>query len=176
MGNHDYSEDRNGRLMLEKYFPVSRLQEGLEGSPFTFGGSFDIDNTYYTAEIEGAKLLFLSLSYWSANTDDDPGIQWAQDVIEAHPDHTVLLATHDYMHARDANDPYSNPRINKLLVDPYPNVDLVFTGHNSGSFVADRVTADGSTSYGILTDYQTRPWGGESTRTSAWTPRTACCT
>lgn len=159
-GNHDYSEDRNGRLMLEKYFPMERFQQSLDGSPFTFGGSYDIDNSYYEAEIDGAKLLFVALSYWSANTDDDPGIAWASDVIAAHPDHTVILATHDYMYARDAGNPYTNPRINDLLVDQHPNIALVLAGHNSGSYVADRQPEHGTRSYGILTDYQTRPWGG----------------
>lgn len=159
-GNHDYSEDRNGRVMLEKWFPMERFEASTEGSAFDFGGSYDIDNFYYTSEIEGSKLLILSLGYWSSNTDDDPGIAWAQEVLEAHPDHQVILLSHDYLVARTPNNPYSNPRINELLVDKYPNIRLVLTGHNSGSYVTSRQADHGSRSYGILTDYQTRPWGG----------------
>ncbi len=160
-GNHDYSLTRNGRKMMPKYFPMERFEASLEGSPWTFGGSYDIDNYYYTGEVEGAKLLVLSLGFWSSQDDADPGITWAQDVIEAHPEHTVILATHDYMRATAGEtDPYSNPRINALLVDPYPNVKLVFTGHNSGTMVSTRLNNGGTRVYGILTDYQTRAWGG----------------
>ncbi|PYF97292.1 protein of unknown function, partial [Georgenia satyanarayanai] len=159
-GNHDYSLERNGRLMLQKYFPMSRFEQSVEGTPFEFGGSHDIDNFYYTANIDGADLLVLAVGFWSAEDDDAPGLAWAQDVIEAHPDHTIILSTHHHLVARYPDAPFSNQRINDLLVDPYPNVVLTLSGHNSGSFVTARETDHGTQSYGILTDYQTRPWGG----------------
>lgn len=156
-GNHDYNETRNGRQMLPKYFPMQRFEDSLAGSPWTFGGSHDIDNFYYTGEVSGAKLMWLSVGYWSANADTDPGLAWAQEVIAAHPDHTVILSTHDYLVASTPG--YSNPRINTMLVDPYPNVRLVLAGHNSGTLVTTR-DVSGARSYGILSDYQTRAWGG----------------
>jgi len=159
-GNHDYSPQRNGRLMLQKYFPMSRFEQSVEGTPFEFGGSHDIDNYFYTAELEGAKLLFLAVGFWSAEDDDAPGLAWAQEVIESHPDHTIILATHHHLVARFPDAPFANPRIDEKLVDPYPNVVLTLSGHNSGSFVTARETDHGTQSYGILTDYQTRPWGG----------------
>ncbi|WP_210649044.1 metallophosphoesterase [Nocardioides sp. SYSU D00065] len=158
-GNHDYNETRNGRQMLQKYFPAERFAASLEGSPWSMGGTHDIDNYYYTGEIDGAKLLWLEVGFWSAESDDDPAFAWAQDVIESHPDHTVILATHNYLVASGGGG-YSNPRINTLLVDPYPNVKLVLTGHNSGTFVSSRTNSGGTRVYGILTDYQTRAWGG----------------
>ncbi|MFS3127801.1 DUF2341 domain-containing protein [Nocardioides sp. Bht2] len=158
-GNHDYNEGRNGRQMMPKYFPMERFAASLEGSPWTFGGSHDVDNYYYTGEQDGAKILWLEVGYWSANSDDDPGLAWAKQVIEQHPDYTVILGTHDYLVANGGGD-YSNPRINTLLVDPYPNVKLVLAGHNSGTFVSTRTNGGGSRTYGILTDYQTRAWGG----------------
>jgi len=158
-GNHDYNETRNGRQMLAKWFPMERFENSLADSPWTFGGSNDIDNFYYTGEQSGTKILWLSLGFWSANSDDDPGIVWAKSVIAAHPEYTVILSTHDYLVASGA-DNYSNPRINTLLVDPYPNVKLVLAGHNSGTFVSTRTNSGGTRVYGILTDYQTRAWGG----------------
>ncbi|MFC7767064.1 metallophosphoesterase [Leucobacter soli] len=159
-GNHDYNERYNGRQLLPKYFPMERFAGSLEGSPWTFGGSNDIDNYYYTGEIANAKILWLQLGYWSAERDDHPGIAWAKSVIEAHPEYTVILSTHHHLWARDVEAPYSNPRVNTLLVDPYPNVKLVLSGHQSGTFVSSRVNDHGVRTYGILTDYQTRAWGG----------------
>jgi hypothetical protein len=159
-GNHDYSLDRNGRVMLQKYFPMSRLQAGVEGSAFTFGGSQGIDNYYYETELGGAKLLFLALSYWSTEFGTEDGLAWAREVIESHPDHTIVLATHHHLQAADTSNIYSNPVINQQLIDPYDNVVLTLSGHQSGSYVTSRTTSHGTQSFGILTDYQTRAWGG----------------
>lgn len=159
-GNHDYNENYTGRKMIPKYFPMERFAASLEGSPWSFGGSHDIDSYYYTGEIASAKILWLQLGYWSAERDDHPGLAWAKRVIEAHPDHTVILSTHHHLWARDAVNPYSNPRVNDLLIDPYPNVKLVLSGHQSGTFVSSRLNDHGERTFGILSDYQTRAWGG----------------
>ncbi len=162
-GNHDYNESYNGRQMIQKYFPMKRFEQSLEGSPWTFGGSQDIDNYFYTGEISGAKVLWLQLGFWSSEVGQknfDAGIAWAQQVIESHPEYSVILSTHHHMYARDANDPYSNPVINEKLIDPYENVKLALSGHQSGTFVASRTRDGGSRVFAILTDYQTRAWGG----------------
>ncbi|WP_244931177.1 metallophosphoesterase [Nocardioides sp. W7] len=161
-GNHDYNESYNGRQMLQKYFPMQRFEDGLEGSPWTFGGSSDIDNYYYTGEINGAKILWLQLGHWSMepgaeNTAD--GVAWAQSVIGSHRDYSVIMSTHHHLWARDASNPYSNPLVNELI-DPYPNVKLVLSGHQSGTFVTSRTNSGGTRVFSILTDYQTRAWGG----------------
>ncbi|HTW17422.1 MAG TPA: metallophosphoesterase [Nocardioides sp.] len=161
-GNHDYNESYNGRQMLKKYFPMERFEEGLEGSPWSFGGHLDIDNYFYTGEISGSKILWLQMGHWSVEPgmkNTPAGIAWAQSVIESHPDHSVILSTHHHLWARDANNPYSNPTINELI-DPYPNVKLVLSGHQSGTFVTSRTNSGGSRVVAILTDYQTRAWGG----------------
>ncbi len=148
--------------MLKKYFPMQRFEEGLEGSPWSFGGNLDIDNYFYTGEISGSKILWLQMGHWSVEPgmkNTPAGIAWAQSVIESHPDHSVILSTHHHLWARDANNPYSNPTINELI-DPYPNVKLVLSGHQSGTFVTSRTNSGGSRVVAILTDYQTRAWGG----------------
>jgi uncharacterized repeat protein (TIGR02543 family) len=161
-GNHDYNESYNGRQMLQKYFPMKRFQDGLEGSPWTWGGNHDIDNFFYTGEINGAKILWLQLGHWSVEPgakNSAAGVAWAQSVIGSHPEHSVIMATHHHLWARDANNPYSNPMINELI-DPYPNVKLVLSGHQSGTFVTSRTSSGGTRVFSILTDYQTRAWGG----------------
>ncbi|WP_127818430.1 metallophosphoesterase [Microbacterium sp. CPCC 204701] len=158
-GNHDYSDHRNGRVMLPKWYPMSRFQESLDGSPWQFGGSHSIDNFYYTAEIEGAKLLMLTVGYFSADNAGDPGLAWARDVIAQHPDHAVILATHQSVGAGTNN--WANGNVTSQLIDPFPNVKLVLGGHITGTGVATRTAAGGAQVYGILTDYQGRVYGGQ---------------
>ncbi|MBF8184562.1 DUF2341 domain-containing protein [Nonomuraea sp. K274] len=158
-GNHDYSDARNGRVMLPKYFPMERFEKSLEGSPWRFAGSDNIDNYYYTAEIDGAKLLLLTVGFFSADNAGDAGLAWAKDVIEAHPGHAVILANHNSVN--QGVNGWSNDNVTRALVDPYPNVKLVLGGHIAGTGVASRQTADGNRAYGVLTDYQSRVFGGQ---------------
>lgn len=158
-GNHDYSDPRNNRVMLPKWYPMTRFQASLEGSPWTFGGSQDIDNYYYTAEIDGAKLLLLTVGYFSADNAGDAALAWAHDVIAQHPDHSVILAVHQSV-GTGANN-WANNNVTSQLVDPFPNVKLVLGGHITGTGVAHRSAADGAPVYGILTDYQGRVYGGQ---------------
>jgi len=158
-GNHDYSDARNGRVMLPKYFPHERFAASLEGSPWTHGGSHGIDNYYYTGEIDGAKLLVLTVGFFSADQAGDSGLAWAKDVIEAHPDRSVILATHQSVDA--GQNKWANDNVMNTLIDPYPNVKLVLGGHIAGTGVAVHERADGSRAYGILTDYQGRVYGGQ---------------
>lgn len=158
-GNHDYQNNRNGRVMLPKYFPMERFEKSLEGSPWRFGGSDNIDNYYYTAQIDGARLLLLTVGFFSADNADDAGLAWAKGVIEAHPDHAVIIANHNSVN--QGVNGWSNDNVTKALIDPYPNVKLVLGGHIAGTGVASRETAGGNRAYGVLTDYQSRVYGGQ---------------
>ncbi|HIZ37882.1 MAG TPA: DUF2341 domain-containing protein [Candidatus Ruania gallistercoris] len=158
-GNHDYTDSRNGRVMLPRYFPMERFAESLEGSQWSFGGSQSIDNYYYTGEIDGAPLLVLTVGFFSADQADDAGLAWASEVIADHPDHTVIIANHNSVGAGQNN--WSNDAVLDTLVKPYSNVALVLGGHIAGTGVASYEREDGSLAYGILTDYQGRVYGGE---------------
>ncbi|GGD72410.1 hypothetical protein GCM10007269_14440 [Microbacterium murale] len=158
-GNHDYSDPRNNRVMLPKYYPMERFAASLEGSEWTFGESQNIDNYYYTGQLDGANLLMLTVGFFSSDNAGDAGLAWAADVIAAHPDHTVILAMHNSVNTGANN--WSNGNITDQLIAPYSNVKLVLGGHITGTGVASYTRADGSIAYGILTDYQGRVYGGQ---------------
>jgi hypothetical protein len=158
-GNHDYSDLRNGRVMLPKYFPMSRLATSLEASPWRFGGSDDIANYYYTGEIAGARLLILTLGFWSVDRADDAGVAWAKKVIASHPDHTVIFTSHNAVGA--GTNVWSNKVVAAEIVEPHDNVKLVLGGHIAGTGVAINVNKSGRRAYGVLTDYQSRVYGGQ---------------
>src|SRR5690606_42087534 len=65
-----------------------------------FGGAFEpgsMENTYHTFHAGGLDWLIVSLEFGTRNGV----LQWAGEVIEAHPDHKVIINTHDYMYSDD---------------------------------------------------------------------------
>lgn len=160
-GNHDYAPagERNDRLMLQRHFTMSRFERSLQGTPWEFGGSHDIDNYYYKADISGARLLFLTVGFYSADKPTRPGLAWARQIIESHPDHTVVLATHSIV--GKGVGAWTNQHTLDALVDPHDNVRLVLGGHITGTGVAWRQTEHPHGAWGILTDHQGRIYGGE---------------
>ena len=94
-GNHDNTWGRSNDLYNE-YFPPSRF----ESQP-TYGGSWredDSQNRFDVLEVGGAKFLMIALGYSPAA---DEAIEWAQGVIDSHPDHNVIFATHEYIFPAD---------------------------------------------------------------------------
>jgi hypothetical protein len=157
-GNHDYELNRNGSVMMPKYYPMSRFADQLAGTPWTFGGSNGIDNYYYYGTIGGAKILVVSVGFFSADNAADAGLAWAAQVIKDHPDYNVIITNHNSVNTGANN--WSNGNITSKLVDPFDNVKLVLGGHITGTGVAARSHGN-TTTYGILTDYQGRVYGGQ---------------
>ena len=54
-----------------------------------------IDNTYSTFEAGGRKWMVLTLEVWPRTE----AIAWAKNVVAAHPDHNVIVATHSFLTA-----------------------------------------------------------------------------
>ena len=153
-GNHDIASGGNASSRtqdyLSEYFSVER-QSQVPG----FGGTYDkeptnFQNNYYTFTApDGTKWMSLSLEFGPR----DDVLRWAGEVVEAHPDHRVMLTTHSYM----AGDGRVNPTSEELtwdngatgygvgndikgasdgdgiwdaFVSKYPNIAFTFSGHN----------------------------------------------
>lgn len=110
----------------------------------------DITNAYQYFSINGIDYLFLTLDF----APNDAMLQWACDVIEAHPDRRVIVATHAYMF-RDGTtlgtDGYdirtyykAYPEANdgtqmwEEVFSRYENVQLVLSGHNPWQHIVYR--------------------------------------
>ena len=127
------TSSHDGMENFDKYFPLSRYQEQLGGAM-----GADMRNVYHTFEVGTVKYLVLVLD---ANPQDSE-IQWASEVIAAHPDRNVILTTHVYLY-RDgttlgANDSYPGKPNNgediwEKLVRKHENIVLVLCGHDSCS-------------------------------------------
>ncbi|RZI87737.1 MAG: PKD domain-containing protein, partial [Microbacterium sp.] len=104
----------------------------------------------------------------------DGVLAWADRVIDAHPDHRVIVATHAYINTTGAlsnqvqrtDQPgNSGAQVFQKLIRPHCNVFLVVNGHFSDGTLGEARRSDqnacGGTVHGILTDFQGRPNGGD---------------
>jgi hypothetical protein len=147
IGNHDMPTDN-----FNKNFPLTSYSNKK-----WFGGSFDQtnDNSYHTFDAEGMKFLILCLQY-------DPNkpklVDWANNVIEQHPNHRIIVATHSYL---DRNR--FTPEGQQLwgnVIKKHKNIFFVLCGHLSVGRRTD--TGDnGNTVYSLLADYQGNSFGGD---------------
>ena len=97
-GNHDIgtngSANTRDTTLFNTYFPVS----DFSGSE-TFGGVYPAepdkyDNNYHTFHAGGTDWLVLSLEFGPR----DHVLDWANEVVASHPNHRVIVVTHDYMY------------------------------------------------------------------------------
>lgn len=172
-GNHDLGP-RGESASYDRFFPPSTY----EGEPW-YGGYMgdptdevpdpeDRGNrdSYQTFSANGVDLLVLNLEI-----DLPPSsIAWAGDVIDAHPDHQVIVVTHRWLRQDGVRwrIPLYDERVSSApedvweqLIEPRCNVVLVLTGHDAGE--AHRVDENscGRPVFQLLADYQRRPRGGD---------------
>ena len=119
-------------------------------------------STYKKLEIEGMKFLLLSLDFGA----NDAVLNWACDVVEAHPDHKVIVSTHGYLADKtrrtsaEKNDYISSTdggynlgeAIWQKLVKKYDNMLMVLCGHMYADPMAMRTVKgdNGNTVYEIM--------------------------
>lgn len=134
-GNHDSINQ------MKRYFPMSEFGSTVTGTY----ESNSIINSYHKFAVGDVKYLVFTLDYGAF----DEVLDWAAGIIEAHPDHNVIITTHAYMFrdgtTLDAGDvvPPSNKgskynngdHIWDKLVKKYENIVLVLSGHDPCDYV-----------------------------------------
>jgi len=132
------------------------------------GGFYDdnISNSWRTFTVGQVKYLMIALDYGPS----DDVLNWASNIIEEHPEHSVIITTHAYLYrdgtTLDAGDTcppsLSGPEYNngdemwEKLVSQHENIDLVLSGHDpSDNIVMSRdVGANGNVVTSMLIDPQ----------------------
>lgn len=154
-GNHDVgaissyqSEGVNaldGDLVYD-YFSAYLGEEVFRNHPY-YGASYQNNRSHYdllTISNHPFLVLYLgwgsSFPYIHVSAQD---MNWAKTVLEAHPNHTVILATHEYLKANGTRS-LTGERVFTELVAEYSNIKFVFSGHLNGSAkLIDNLDDDG---------------------------------
>ncbi len=154
-GNHD------SRAQFDKYFSATEFSSLAEG---TYEGS--LTNYYTKLTVGQVKYLIINFDFGPS----DEALAWAGGIIEANPDHKVIISTHAYLY-RDGSTldktETSPPTLRggyndgnhiwDKFVRKYENIVLVLCGHDP----TDRITVSqtegdhGNTVTQILVDPQT---------------------
>ena len=186
LGNHDFG--LNGQAMdrttfANNYFPVSRFEKWPTfGCPMEAG---KIDNTFHTFNVGGQDYLILCLEFGPR----DEALEWANQIVEKHSSHKVIVMTHAYLYSDSTrydwenknNTQKWNPHDRPLaksgtttindgqemwdkLVKKYPNIFMTVNGHvlNDGlGYLVSKGDNDNNV-HQMLVNYQMLPVGGEA--------------
>lgn len=136
-GNHDSSAKFNATFGTDAYRAM-------------FSGFYNktkLETSYTTFTVGEVDYLHITLDYGPTDAE----LAWARGIVEAHPDHRVIITTHAYLFrdgtTLDENDVYpprtpdsSNGKNNgddiwDKLVSKYENIFLVLSGHDPCSDV-----------------------------------------
>ncbi len=184
-GNHDLGPGGKAgsrETLMSDYFSVAQFRK----LP-SFGGVYDkepdrIENNYHLFSAGGRDWLILGLEFGPR----DDVLRWADEVVAAHPDHSVIMATHAYL--RPDNFRYNRQRLlgakkkpagidayalskakggyndgedlwNKL-VSKHANMTMVLCGHVCYTGLRSEKGKAGNVVHQMLVDYQRDPMGG----------------
>lgn len=151
-GNHDMNLNPRDTTLYNKYFGPKRF----EACP-SYGGhqGKTNDNNFCRFEGGGMKLLVINLEF----APSDAALDWAAGVIDEHPDHRVMVATHSYVDAKDYT-PEGRP-IWEKFIRRQPRIFMVHCGHICAVSLRTSHNDTGGLVYEMLTDYQDLPNGGD---------------
>lgn len=129
----------------------------------TFGERYDAPNNeseFHIFEAEGQKYLVLALA-WRA---DDATLDWAQSIIDAHPDLPTILTTHESANIDgDGNvflsKDYGEHLWNRLI-SKNDQIFLTMGGHHHGAGYTVQTNDAGHDVVNVLQDYQMAYQGG----------------
>ena len=145
-GNHDLGDEK----YYDRYFGPDRFV----GQSFYGGHEGAINrNNYCFFQGGGMDFMVLSLEF-----DPSPStLQWASEVVEKHPRHRVIVASHEYLERHGRSD--IGDRIWNGLVRTHDNIFMVVSGHVPGYAHQTSTNDAGHEVIEILTDYQWEPDG-----------------
>lgn len=132
-GNHDIGDptkDADGNTVyrnttnLNAYFPLDDWKPYLTGY-FEEG---KIDNIYtLTEDDKGIKYMLLGLEFQPR----DEVLEWANEVVAAHPDYNVIVSTHGYQS-------YNYTSKNQYYITGNSYADIIGTNQNTGNMMWEK--------------------------------------
>jgi hypothetical protein len=135
-GNHDDSPKFNYYVGVSNYASQYKAK---------YGSGYE--NTVHEFKVEGLKYLVITLDYGA----EDDVLDWANAVVENHPNHNVIVSTHAYLNnggkLLDGDDYYAPSNCNgngnsnngddmwNEFISLHENIVMVFSGHISSEYV-----------------------------------------
>ena len=123
VGNHDFDmlAGKRSTVLFDRHFPAERFRK-LPSFPT---GEPDKANSYRTFSAAGINWLIVTMPFLPT----DAQLESANQVVQDHPDHCVIVLTHSYLthSGRDT----SGVNIWEKLVRRHRNISLVICGHLS---------------------------------------------
>jgi hypothetical protein len=175
MGNHDYDWFVLGRssVRFDRYFGPARLAgRTWYGGAHPAGGG----NHFLKLAVGTRRFLIVGLELYPR----PEMVDWAAALIDAHPDHEVIVLTHAYLAPggrRVSHEALTGPRFFWLpsadasgqdlwekLVRPRRNIRLVLGGHfgrTPGLAYRSDAGEHGDPVHQLMIDFQSRPNGGD---------------
>ena len=172
-GNHDLTMFGDNSAFNE-YFPEERakknstymgrtsstgIYERGTGDKYSFPGQ-SVESEYHIFEAEGQKYLVLALGFRA----NDGTLDWAQDVIDAHPDLPVILTAHEISGIGGDGSTYFTEEYGQHLWDKLirknDQIFLTIAGHHHGAGYHVEKNDAGHDVINILQDYQMAYLGG----------------
>ncbi len=175
VGNHDIADGTvksREDTLIDRYFPA-------EGFP-SLQGTYEpgkIANSYHTFTVGDRKYMAMALEFGPR----DGVLAWANQVVAAHPDHTVLVVTHTYTSGSGSRvTPGTSGGSPELVLPPevrdvnngedmwtkfirkHPNILMVVSGHIGATAIPWNIGIGdmGNRVFEFLNDYQGEPYGG----------------
>lgn len=154
-GNHDVTTwDAAGHSEYRKYFGEHRFGH----NPWYGGTPNDNIEHYDVVSTPSADYLFLYLGM----SITPATVAWANDVIQSHPDHNVIVGVHIYLLPYDGHDyEYQGRMVYEDIVAPNANVGMVLSGHNCAPVTRVQHPTPDRTVYEVMMDPQCNPYGGD---------------
>ncbi|MBR5538374.1 MAG: metallophosphoesterase [Clostridia bacterium] len=152
-GNHD------------SIFWYNKTMSSLPGYTSLVSGLYkenDYRNAYVLKNIGGIPYLFLQFDY----TVDADVLNWAKGVVEAYPDHNVVVSRHGYLFNDGTTMSWTDSTFGSIgiigdemwdqFISQYENIVLVLSGHisNDHALLTQRKGVHGNTVTEMLLDFQ----------------------
>jgi hypothetical protein len=167
-GNHDGilgydTAAKRDPTRLDEYLAEGYIYDGIYEAPtFDEEGNLlsgSVDATYHKFEVNGQKWLILAFPHNASEAK----FAWANNVIESHPDHKVIITLHAYLSgnrtmswASSTNQKYTGEHVWNNLASLHENVSMVLCGHSNTTDISmnKRVGVNGNVVTEMLIDRQ----------------------
>ncbi len=155
VGNHDQSGNGNpngSTIMFNQYFGAARFS-GRSYYGGYYGNNFDNHYTLFTAS--GMDFIEVSLEF---DTLANPlVVSWADSIVQLYSNRRAIVTSHNFLENDGTFGNQGQVVYNALKHNP--NFFMMLCGHHHGENYRTEVY-NGNTVYAILSDYQSRPYGG----------------